>query len=255
MTLLFDTQYLFIRSFKKLLRNPILLFFSLFQPIIFLLLFTQLFSRFAEIPGFPASSYLLFATPGIVLQNSFASAFQSGIAMVDDLKSGYLEKMLVTQVSRPAIFLGRIATDVVRTIIQSLIILLLAFIMGASPVTGVPGLLTMLLTISLFGVAWSGISISLGLKTKNAETVFGIGGFLTFPLLFMSTALTPVTFMPDWMQNVSKLNPISYTVDALRVVMLTGFDLGTIFTAYAVVGSIGVLTLGAAIYQFRKIIG
>ena len=175
--------------------------------------------------------------------------------MVDDLKSGYLEKMLVTQVSRPAIFLGRIATDIVRTIIQSLIILVLAFMMGASPVTGVPGLLLMLLTISLFGVAWSGISIFLGLKTKNAETVFGIGGFLTFPLLFMSTALTPANFMPDWMQTVSQLNPISYTVDALRVVMLTGFDLGTIFTAFAVVGSIGVLTLGAAVYQFRKIIG
>jgi ABC-2 type transport system permease protein len=255
MPLISDTQYLFIRSFKKLLRNPILLFFSLFQPIIFLLLFTQLFSRFAQVPGFPAESYLLFATPGIVLQNSFASAFQSGISMVDDLKSGYLEKMLVTQVSRPAIFLGRIEVDIVRTIIQSLIIFMLAFMMGASPITGVPGLLLMLLTISLFGVAWSGISIFLGLKTKNAETVFGIGGFLTFPLLFMSTALTPANFMPDWMQIVSQLNPISYTVDALRVVMLTGFDLGIIFTAFAVVGSIGVLTLGAAIYQFRKIIG
>jgi len=255
LSLLTDTWYLFIRAIKKLLRNPILLFFSLFQPIIFLLLFTQLFSRFAQIPGFPTSSYLLFATPGIVLQNAFSSAFQSGISIVDDLKSGYLEKMLVTRVSRAAILLGRISADAFRMVVQSIIILILAYVLGAWPTTGIPGLLLMLLTIALFGLSWAGISLSLALKTKNAESVFGIGAFLTFPLLFISTALTPLSFMPDWMQTVSKLNPISYTVDALRVVFLTGFDWTTILQAYAVFGLLGVVTLGAAVYQFKKVVG
>ncbi len=255
MSILTDTWYLFIRAIKKLLRNPILLFFSLFQPIIFLLLFTQLFSRFAQIPGFPTSSYLLFATPGIVLQNAFSSAFQSGISIVDDLKSGYLEKMLVTRVSRAAILLGRISADAFRMVVQSIIILILAYVLGAWPTTGIPGLLLMLLTIALFGLSWAGISLSLALKTKNAESVFGIGAFLTFPLLFISTALTPLSFMPDWMQTVSKLNPISYTVDALRVVFLTGFDWTTILAAYAVFGLLGVVTLGAAVYQFKKVVG
>lgn len=255
MSILSDTWYLFIRAIKKLLRNPILLFFSLFQPIIFLLLFTQLFSRFAQVPGFPTSSYLLFATPGIVLQNAFSSAFQSGISIVDDLKSGYLEKMLVTRVSRAAILLGRISADAFRMVVQSIIILILAYVLGAWPTTGIPGLLLMLLTIALFGLSWAGISLSLALKTKNAESVFGIGAFLTFPLLFISTALTPLSFMPDWMQTVSKLNPISYTVDALRVVFLTGFDWTTILAAYAVFGLLGVVTLGAAVYQFKKVVG
>jgi len=255
LSILTDTWYLFIRAIKKLLRNPILLFFSLFQPIIFLLLFTQLFSRFAQIPGFPTSSYLLFATPGIVLQNAFSSAFQSGISIVDDLKSGYLEKMLVTRVSRAAILLGRISADAFRMVVQSIIILILAYVLGAWPTTGIPGLLLMLLTIALFGLSWAGISLSLALKTKNAESVFGIGAFLTFPLLFISTALTPLSFMPDWMQTVSKLNPISYTVDALRVVFLTGFDWTTILAAYAVFGLLGVVTLGAAVYQFKKVVG
>src|SRR5207245_273566 len=115
MTLLFDTSYLFKRSLKKLIRNPILLFFSLLQPVIFLLLFTQLFNRFSSIPGFASTgttSYVTFAIAGIVLQNAFSSAFQSGTAVVDDVKSGYLEKMLATPVSRPAILLGRLLTDV-----------------------------------------------------------------------------------------------------------------------------------------------
>jgi len=254
MPLLFDVQYLFVRSLKKLLRNPILLFFSLLQPIIFLLLFTQLFSRFSQLPGFPASSYLLFATPGILLQNAFSSALQSGTSMVDDLNSGYLQKMLVTPVSRSAILLGRIVTDAFRVTVQSLIILVLAYALGASVVSGLPGIFVMLFTIAFFGLAWSGISLAIGLRTKSAETVFGIGGFLTFPLLFISTALTPLTFMPDWMQSVSKVNPISYTVDAVRALMLNGFTWNTIVTDYAFVGAIAVLTITATLYQFRKVI-
>lgn len=253
-SLLFDVQYLFVRSLRKLVRNPILLFFSLLQPIIFLLLFTQLFSKFASVPGFPASSYLLFATPGILLQNAFSSALQSGTSVVDDLNSGYLQKMLVTPVNRSAILLGRLVTDAFRVTVQSVIIMVLAYILGATVVTGFGGILLIFLTIALFGLAWSGISLAIGLRTKSAETVFGIGGFLTFPLLFMSTALTPLSFMPDWMQSVSKLNPISYTVDAVRVLVLNGYTWSTILPAYAVLVGIGVVTLGATLYLFRKVV-
>lgn len=131
MTLLSDTWYLFIRYLRKLMRNPILLFFSLFQPIIFLLLFTQLFSKFANIPGFPASSYLLFATPGILLQNAFGNALQSGTSIVPDIDSGFLQKMLVTPVRRSAILLGRLSSDAFRVVVQSIIILALAYALGA----------------------------------------------------------------------------------------------------------------------------
>src|SRR2546422_7394481 len=125
MTLFFDTGYLFKRSLKKLVRNPILLFFSLLQPVIFLLLFTQLFNRFSSIPGFASTgttSYVTFAIAGLVLQNAFSSAFQSGTAAVDDVKSGYLEKMFATPVSRPAILLGRLLTDAVSLVVQSSVI-------------------------------------------------------------------------------------------------------------------------------------
>ena len=249
-----DTKYLFVRSLKKLLRNPILLFFSLFQPIIFILLFTQLFSRFAQLPGFPASNYTVFAVAGIVLQNGFSSAFQSGTSMVDDLRSGFLVKMLATPVSRPAILLGRISTDMFRVIVQSAIILLLAYLLGAYPITGILGYLLILVTIAFFGLAWSGISLSIGLKTKSAETVFGIAGTLTFPLLFMSTALAPANFLPDWMKTVSQYNPISITVDAIRALMINGYEVGTILTAYGVIALIGVITLGTTLYLFRKVV-
>ena len=254
MTLISDTRYIFVRYLKKLIRNPILLFFSLVQPIIFLALFTQLFERFANLPGFPAETYLLFATPGILLQNAFGSALQSGNSIVSDMDSGFLQKMLVTPVSRYAILLGRLTSDAFRVLIQSSIIMVLAFFLGATPVTGIPGMLLMLFTIAFFGLAWSGISLTIGLKTGSSETVFAFGSFLTFPLLFMSTSLTPLEFMPDWIQTVSRVNPISYTVDAVRVLMIDGFVWDTILSAYLVIGLIAIITLGSTLYLFRKVV-
>src|SRR6267143_299789 len=209
MTLASDSYYMFLRWMKKLVRNPILLFFSLFQPIIFLVLFTQLFSSFG-------------------------------------------------------LLLGRLLSDAFRVFAQSLIILVLAYGLGVFPVTGFIGYVLIIFTVAFFGLAWSGISLALGLKTKSAETVFGIAGALTFPLLFMSTALVSTGFMPGWMQNVSNFNPISFAVNAIRNPITgcsldlkacnIGLDWSTILQAYGVIAAIGVVTLGATLYLFRKVV-
>ena len=134
MTLASDTRYIFIRYMKKLVRTPILLFFSLFQPILFLVLFTQLLTNLANVPGIlpPGVGYLQFATAGILLQNAFGSALQSGNSIVADLDSGFLQKMLVTPVSRPAILLGRLSSVAFVVVI----ILSVAEGEGINPVPG-----------------------------------------------------------------------------------------------------------------------
>ena len=137
MTLLFDTRNLFVRALKKLTRNPILIFFSLFQPIIFLVLFTQLFHSFNLLPA-SQRAYLTSSLRLRVfcLQNAFSSALQAGTSIVDDINYGFLSKMLVTQVSRPAILLGRLSSDAFRVTVQSTIILVLAYLLGFRVATG-----------------------------------------------------------------------------------------------------------------------
>jgi ABC-2 type transport system permease protein len=258
LSLAFDTWVLFVRSIKKLIRTPILLFFALFQPIIFLVLFTQLFGSFGALlsqkAGFVGVSYLSFATAGIVLQNGFSSALQSGTSIVDDLTSGFLEKELVTPVNRAAILLGRLLSDAFRVVVQSAIIVVLAFLLGAELTTGVVGVILIFVIVAFFGLAWSGISLAIGLRTKSSETVFGLGGLLTFPLLFMSSALVPTALMPSWMQVVSRLNPITYAVNAVRALMLTGYQWGTVLEALGVIALIAVVTMGATLYLFRKVV-
>jgi hypothetical protein len=117
------------------------------------------------------------------------------------------------------------------------------------------GIVLMLFIIAFFGLAWSGISLAIGLRTRSAETVFGIGGFLTFPLLFMSTALVPVKAIPDWMASVSSVNPISFAVNAIRDLSLpNSLVAGDIVAALAVILGIAIVTLGATLYLFRKVV-
>jgi ABC-2 type transport system permease protein len=264
MSIVTDTYHLFIRALRKLVRNPILLFFSLLQPIIFLVLFTQLFSKFIGVSGLfpPGVSYLEYATPGILLQNGFSSALQSGTSVVDELNTGMLEKMLVTPVNRSAILLGRLVTDAFRVAVQSSIILVLAYLLGFNVAAGAGGVILMVVIIAFFGLAWSGISLAIGLRTRSAETVFGLGGILTFPLLFISTALVPVAAMPNWMADVSSVNPISFAVNAVRSLSLPNSAQGLlslnvasdVASAFIVIAAIAIVTLGATLYLFRKVV-
>ncbi len=248
----YDVWYMFVRSMKKFLASPALIFFSVFNPIVFLLLFTQLFSSLGSVPGFPSGGYAQFAIAGVLLMMSFGTALQSGSSIVEDFNSDYLSKLLVTPVSRPAILLGRLLSDGVRIVIQSVILLALAFLMGANFATGAPGILLILVTMALFGIAWSGVSLSVGLATKSAETVGGLSMFLTFPLVFISTAFMPLAFLPGWMQTISAFNPISYTTDALRVLTSTGFQWGTVASALGLLLFIAFLGLGTTMHQFKK---
>jgi ABC-2 type transport system permease protein len=179
---------------------------------------------------------------------------QSGNAIVDDINSGYLSKMLATPVSRSAILLGRLLSDAVMTIIPTGIILTLAYVLGARYATGVPGILLIFITLAFFEFAWSGIGLAAGLATKSQETVTALGMIILAPLVFLSTALVPQQFLPDWIQSVSNVNPVSYTVNAVRALTSTGFDWHTIAAAYAVLALIAAVTMSATLYQFEKVV-
>ena len=141
---------------------------------------TQLLNRFNSIPGILPTgvTYLEFAAAGIVMQNAFGSALQSGNSIVADIDSGFLQKMLVTPMSRPAILLGRLSSDAFRVVIQTAIILALGYALGALTnnhfyvITGIVGILLIFFTLAFFGLAWSGISLAYRHENKKFRNSF-----------------------------------------------------------------------------------
>ncbi len=253
MTLFYDIQSLFIRALTKLWRNPTLLFINLFQPLLFLLLFSQLLQKLSLFLG-PSGSYLAYLTPGVLVLNATLGMLGSGLSIVNDLNSGFLQKVLLTPASRSAILLGRLVTDLLVLMVQSVIIIGVAMLLGLSIATGVGGLLLILVTFAFFGLAWSGLALAVGLKTKKAETLSAVGNILAFPLIFISSALFPTSIMPLWARTVSDYNPLSYVANVTRGLVEGGLTWSTFASAYAVIGLMAILTFAATLYQFRKVI-
>ena len=251
---LFDVWHLFVRAGKKTIRTPVIIFGTLALPVLFLILFTQIFTQFGNLPGFPAGGYVQFATAGIIVLNPLINAQYSGTAVVDDINSGFLSKMLVTPANRTAIVLGRLLHDMVMVLLPVGVTLALAYALGATVVTGAPGILLILFTAAFFGLAMSGLTMAIGVRTKSAQAVAGLDLVIAFPLMFVSTALVPYEFLPGWAQAFSNVNPFSYVVNAVRVLMSTGFVWSTILAAYAVIAVFAVVTIGATLYQFRTVV-
>ena len=161
---------------------------------------------------------------------------------------------MLTQVSRPAILLGRLLTDVFVVVIQSIMTIGVAIAMGVTIATGLPGILLILLTAAFFELALSGIFLVVGMKSRKTETISAISGVLFFPLIFVSSAVFPTSFFPAWAQTVSKYNPVSYASNVTRELVQGGLTWSSLVSAYAVIGLIAVVTFAADIYQFRKVV-
>jgi ABC-2 type transport system permease protein len=253
MTLLYDTQSLFTRALTKIVRNPTLLFVNLFTPLLFLLLFSQLLQKLTSLPGL-SGSYLTYLTPGILVMTAVLGSFQSGMSIVNDLNSGFLQKLLLTPISRAAVILGRLMTDLLVLIIQSTIIIVVAILLGLGIATGLPGLVLIFATLAFFDLAWAGLLLAVGMRTRKAETVAAVGNLLAFPILFVSSALFPTSIMPQWAQTVSNYNPVSYASNVTRDLIQGGLTWSTFASAYSIIGLMTIVTFAATLYQFRKVI-
>ncbi len=249
-----EVRVLWGRNMVKTVRVPILLFFSLFQPLIFLLLFSQVFAELDRLPGFPYDDYLQFLIPSIIALTALNSAFQSGMGTVTDMEDGLLDKFLISPIHRYSILAGRVLSDGSRIVLQALVIVAVAYAMGTRFETGVAGLVVIVVLAALFGMAWAGLSNIVALLTGNAELTMVIGILVTFPVLFLSTAFMPAVLLPAWLDVVSAWNPITYIVEALRALVNDGWDWGAIWETLAVTALLAVVTLTGATAAFRRAI-
>jgi ABC-2 type transport system permease protein len=170
--------------------------------------------------GFPGLDYQQLIFPGIVGQTLLFTSMFMGISVIWDKEFGFMKEILVAPISRFSIFLGKMVGDSTDALIQGTIVILLglALGLGVDPVSFFVCLPIMLLIT--FGLVSIGLTIASFMA--SLESFGAIQSFINLPLFFLSGALFPIQNLPDWMQTVSKANPLTYGVDALRVVLLGG---------------------------------
>ena len=218
---------------RKLLRDPTEIFTRSVQPTLWLVIFGQVFARTRAIPT-GSMSYLDFMTPGVLAQSVLFTAIFYGIAIIWERDLGILQKMLVTPAYRGALVLGKAASAGARGVAQTVIIYVLALVMGIHLRFGVGPIAGVLVAVLLGSAVFSTFSLVVACIVKTRERFMGIGQILTMPLFFASNAIYPIDMMPDWLKTVARVNPLTYLVDALRSLMVEGgasvFGLGVDLT-------------------------
>jgi len=258
------------RDLRKWYTNPIQLFVSLIQPIVWLGLFGKAlnFTTFISSSGIPKSaqdaillsyfgttSYFSFLSCGmlafIVL---FTSAF-SGMSVVFDRRFGFLDKALSTPVARGTIVMAKILQSVGRSLVQAGIVLVVAVALGmeTSHFT-VQGIAGTFVVIFLMGMGLSALFTMLALRSSDWQTQMAIINLLNLPLLFASNALFPLKIMPNWLQDVVRVNPVSYANDATRQLLICSIGWCNLWVDFAVLIGFAVVLSAVGIVLSWKLL-
>ena len=238
---------MYLRGLRVLKRQPAYLGMTLFQPIIWLLLFGALFKSVTRIPGFHGT-YINFLTPGVVVMLAVFSAGWTGMGFVEDINSGVMDRMLTSPVWRGALNAGTIAYGAFMVVIQTILIVLIALALGANFEGGVAGVALLLVIAALLAAVVAALSNAIGILARQRETVIGAVTFVQLPLTFLSVALMQRSLLPSWIQSVASYNPVNWAAEAARSAAMQKIDWSLVASR---IGFLAVLLMVAAYLATR----
>ena len=206
---------------RKLRHDPSELLSRALQPAIWLLLFGEVM---AQVRGLASENgrYLDFLAPGILAQSVLFAAIFYGIAAIWERDLGVLHRYMVSPAPRSALVLGKATSSGVRGLAQALVVYLLAVALGIAVDFHPANILGVIVFIALGSGLFSTFSLIIACIVKTRDRFMGIGQVLTMPIFFASNAIYPIEIMPPWLRAISLANPLTYEVDGLRALMLTG---------------------------------
>ena len=246
------TVYLALRDLRALWRQPWFVAVTLVQPLIWLLLFGELFKSVGDLPGFGDESYIAYLAPGIVVMSALFSSGWSGMATIEEINRGVTDRLLVSPVRRSALIAGRVVQSAVVIVVQSVVMVGIALAVGASFPGGVLGVIVLILLAALLGSALAALSNALALVTRQEESLIGAVTFLVLPLTFLSTALVNTDLMPGWMRTVADLNPVDWAIEAGRSAVAASPDWGLVAGNVALLTALLVACGALATTAFRS---
>ncbi|MEC3982759.1 ABC transporter permease [Amycolatopsis sp. H20-H5] len=213
-----QVRVLAARSLRTAFGDRRLVFFGLLQPIVLLLLFSQVFSGVGNLPGVAAyQGYVNFLVPATLVNIAMTTAMSSGAGLLAEVYSGFVGRLRCLPIRLFSVLMARTIADAARLAVQLLVTLVasVAFL-GFRPAGGVLGVAAALLLTLVVGWCLSWLFIAIATWLRKAETLQAVSFIVMFPLMFGSSAYMPLDTMPVWMRVVSSVNPVTYAIDATR---------------------------------------
>jgi ABC-2 type transport system permease protein len=239
------------RHLRNLARQPWWIAITLVQPVIWLLLFGAVFKATADIPGFAASSYVDYLTPGIVVMTAAFAGGWAGMGVIEDLNRGVIDRFLVSPVQRQALITGRLVQLAIVSVIQSLIVIALGLLVGARFPGGVTGLAVLMACSALLGASLGALSNGMALLARKEETVIAASNFVLLPLTFLSSAFMQRDLIPGWVQSVARYNPVEWTIQAGREALTASPDWGLVLSRTGLLAALCATCTWLATRAFR----
>ena len=204
---------------RKMRHDPTELIMRAVQPVLWLLLFGEVFAQTRAIPT-GNIGYLDFLAPGILAQSVLFIAIFGGMSVIWERDLGIIHKFLASPTPRGALALGKAMSGGARALTQAVVVYILALLIGVKMNWNPLALLGVIVTVVLAATLFSAFSLIIAFLVRTRERFMGIGQVLTMPFFFASNAIYPIAIMPPWLQVVSRGNPLTYEVDVLRALML-----------------------------------
>lgn len=235
---------------RRLRHDPIEVFTRAIQPVLWVTIFG---SVMAKIRAFPSvGDYVTFIAPGVIMQSATFIALAYGIMLIFEREAGLLKRLLTVPISRAAIVLGRSLAGGIRASTQYIVVLIAAIIAGAKIDLNPLGLIIGWLMTIYVAMGFTGLSIFVASTLKTRERFMGIVGAISMPLFFASNALYPVDIMPGFIKIIAPGNPLTYTVNILRKILI--YDNYNILVDLAALTAFNALSITVAFRCFSKIV-
>jgi ABC-2 type transport system permease protein len=243
--------YLARRSVVRTLRQPAQIVPAFVFPLFLLAVNTGGLQKATRIPGFPTHSYLTFALAIPFMQGALFSVMNSGTDLARDIESGFLNRLALTPLRAPALLSGLLAGALVLALAQALTYLLVGLAAGAEVSAGLGGVAVIFALSILITLGFGAIGMVAALRTGSGEAVQGL-----FPLLFVTLFLSSMSLPRNlirtaWFREVATYNPVSYLIEAIRSLLIKGWDAQALELGFGIAAAIAVLAMLAASAALR----
>jgi ABC-2 type transport system permease protein len=241
------------RSVVRTLRQPAMVVPSLVFPMILLAINSSGLDSATQLPGFPTDSYFQFALAIPFVQGALFSANSAGTNVANDIETGFLNRLSLTPLRRVSLMMGQLAGILALGLIQAVTFVVIGVVVGSGIAAGVGGALVIIALSLVISLAFGLIGAFVALRTGSGEAVQGVFP-LFFAALFLSSMSLPRDLIQtDWFRTVATWNPVSYMLEAIRSLVITGWDAEALALGFACAGGVALIALVAASSALRTV--